>query len=65
MAKSKSVEKRKQTIKWSFQRNVFHNNKHELIKWIKQSEVQVRCHSTGSYNDGTEFIQITIEGFKP
>lgn len=64
MAKSKPVEKRKQTVKWGFQKDIFHNDKKELIKWIEQPNVKVRCHSAGSYNDGTEFLNVTIEGFK-
>lgn len=68
MAKAKSVDnkkrKRKVESRYGFMKDVFHNKKQDVVDWINQSGVDVRCIEHGYYDDGTEFMNIVIEGFK-
>lgn len=64
-AKERRLRTRRQTFKMSYNKGLYFENKKELIKWLEQDEILVRIHSGGKMNDGTEFLQITIEGIKP
>jgi hypothetical protein len=65
--KEKRLKSRKQVYKETYRKGLFfeYNQKDKLIEWIKQNDVIIRVHSGGQLNDETEFVSITIEGFKP
>lgn len=65
--KESRLKKRKQDWKMSYKKGVYFQtwNYKELIEWIEQKDVIIKVHSAGNMDDGTEFMQITIEGFKP
>lgn len=67
MAKAKKEEKkpkRKVETRFGFQKDVFHQKKQDVVNWVLQEGVDVRCVEHGFYDDGTEFMNIVIEGFK-
>lgn len=68
MAKAKSADnktrKRKVQSRYGFMKEVYHNKKQDVVDWINQPGVDVRCIEHGYYDDGTEFMNIVIEGFK-
>lgn len=65
--KEKRLKARKQVYKESYKKGCFFQtwNYEELIEWIKQNDVLIRVNAGGYLDDDTEFMQITIEGFKP
>ncbi len=65
--KEKRLKSRKQVYKETYKKGVFieYNAKDNLASWIAQNDVIVRVNTAGRLDDGTEFIQVTIEGFKP
>lgn len=62
--KEKRLRNRKQDYKLTYKKGLFYNNIDRLIEYLKQPDVAVRVHASGSLDDDTDFIQITIEGFK-
>lgn len=63
--KEKRLKARKIVYKETYKKGLFMINKEQLISWINQSEVLIRIHHAGQLNDETEFVTISIEGFKP
>lgn len=64
--KERRLKARKQSFAMSYKKGVFYNawSYKNLIDYLNQPDVLVRVHKAGSMDDDTEFIQITIEGFK-
>lgn len=64
--KERRLKARKPDYKMSYKKGIFYNayQYEKLIDYLKQPDVLVRVHATGSLDDNTDFIQITIEGFK-
>lgn len=63
--KEKRLKARKSVYKETYKKGVFFDNKHTLIDWLNQNDIIVRVNAAGKLDDESEFIQITIEGFKP
>lgn len=64
-AKERRLKARRQTFKMVYKKGCFFDNKQRLIEYLQQPDIIVRANAAGDMDDGTEFIQITIEGFKP
>lgn len=64
--KERRLKSRKQDYKVAYKKGVYYNSWQydNLIKYLKEKDVLVRVLNAGSLNDGTDFITITIEGFK-
>lgn len=58
------LKARKQIYKMTYKKGVFMHNHEALCKWIMQQDVVLRINSGGLLDDDTEFVQLTIEGFK-
>lgn len=65
LAKERRLKARRQTFKMVYKKGLFFENKQRLIEYLQQPDIIVRANAAGDMEDGTEFIQITIEGFKP
>lgn len=64
--KETRLKKRKPIYTETYRKGLFLNNAPEsLKKWVDQPDIVVRVHKGGNLDDGTEFINITIEGIKP
>ncbi len=63
--KDKRLKSRKSVYKETYRKGLFMDDKETLIEWIKQKDVIVRINAAGKLDDGTEYNQITIEGFNP
>lgn len=61
----KRLKSRKSVYKETYKKGLFIENKEVLIEWIRQKEVIIRINAAGKLDDGTEYNQITIEGFNP
>lgn len=59
------LKKRKSIYKETYKKGVIFENTDKLIEWLKQNDILIRVNAAGKMDDETEFIQITIEGFKP
>jgi len=62
--KEKRLKARKPVYTETYKKGVFIPNKKILCEWIMQEDVIVRVHKGGSLDDGTEFNNVSIEGFK-
>lgn len=67
LQKDRRLKARKQSYKETYRKGalVEYNGKDKLVEWINQDDIIIRLHTAGKMDDGTEFIQVTIEGFKP
>lgn len=67
LQKDRRLKNRKQVYKETYKKGVFmeYNQKDKLVEWIKQNDIVVKVNAAGTMEDETEFIQVTIEGFKP
>lgn len=63
--KDKRLKDRKSVYKETYKKGLFFDNKNVLIEWLKQNDILIRVHAGGKLDDETEYIQITIEGFRP
>ena len=66
LAKERRLKARKQTFKMSYKKGLYYTSwKYKnLVDYLNQPDVLVRVLNTGSMDDDTDFITITIEGFK-
>jgi len=62
--KERRLKSRKQSYKMTYKKGLFYNNTDRLKEYLDQPDVMVRVLNTGSLDDDTSFITITIEGFK-
>ena len=64
--KERRLKARKQTYKATYKKGVYYNTWHykKLIEYLNQPDVLVRVLNSGSMDDDTQFITITIEGLK-
>lgn len=62
--KERRLKARKQDFKMTYKKGVFYSayQYQNLIDYLNQRDVIVRVHATGTLDDGTSFLQITIEG---
>lgn len=58
----KRLKARKQVYKETYRKGLFLIPKY-LLDWLNQDEVIIRIHSSGSLDDGKQFVNITVEGF--
>ena len=58
------LKSRKQNFKMTYKKGIFYNNPDRLIEYLKQNDVVIRVHASGGMDDDTDFITISIEGFK-
>ena len=63
--KEKRLKARRQTYKETYRKGLFYMAYERLKGYIDQPNVFIRIHSSGELDDGTAFIQITLEGFTP
>lgn len=63
--KERRLKKRKPVYTESYKKGCFHQRPDVLSEYLKQPDIIVRVNKGGKLDDGTEFIQITIEGIKP
>ena len=63
LAKERRLKARKPVYKETYAKGMFLISKEELCEWIMQPDVLIRAHSSGTLNDETQFVQITVEGF--
>lgn len=61
--KEKRLKARRPVYKETFKKGLFYMAYERLISYINQPDVLVRIHSSGELDDGTSFLNITIEGF--
>lgn len=62
LERAKELVKRKQIYKETYRKGLFLTDKERLCDQIMQPEVIVRAVSSGSLDDDTEFINISVEG---
>jgi len=64
--KERRLKARKQSYKMTYKKGVYYNTwgYKNLIEYLNQPDVLVRVLNAGSMDDDTQFITITIEGFK-
>ncbi len=64
--KDKRLKSRKYASKVTYKKGVFYNQHSykNIIGYLNSPDVIVRVLNAGDLNDGTNFITITIEGFK-
>lgn len=64
--KEKRLKARKSVYKETYKKGaLFIENKDVLIEWIRQKDIIIRVIAAGKLDDGTEFNQLSIEGFNP
>lgn len=64
-AKERRLKARRQTFKMTYRKGVFWQNYHLLKEYLSQPDIIIRTNAEGNMDDGTSFLQITIEGIKP
>jgi hypothetical protein len=67
LQKDKRLKSRKQVWIETYKRGAFieFQDKENLPKWLLQKDIVIRLNKAGKMDDGTEFINITIEGITP
>lgn len=64
--KERRLKARKQSFCVTYNKGIFYNTwaYKQLIEYLNQPDVLVRVLKGGTLNDDTNFLTITIEGFK-
>ena len=62
--KQRRLKARKQNFKMTYKKGLFYNNPDRLVEYLNQKDVVIRVHASGGMDDDTDFITISIEGFK-